>query len=102
MFKETESGEAEISQQVYCPSEYIIMSRICLASASIMSECTQGWTIQRARYVVQRMLKWFDGSESETPPDTTLAALGAVRQHSARKKCVLLAWIALDETLAGK
>jgi nitrogen fixation NifU-like protein len=75
---------------------------ICLASASIMSECTQGLTIQRARYVVQQMLKWFDGSESETPPDTTLAALGVVRQHPARKKCVLLAWIALAETLAGK
>ena len=75
---------------------------ICLASASIMSECTQGLTIQGARHLVQKMLKWFDGSESESPPDTTLAALGVVRQHPARKKCVLLAWIALAETLAGK
>jgi nitrogen fixation NifU-like protein len=75
---------------------------ICLASASIMSECTQGLTIQRARHLVRKMLKWFDGSESEAPSDTTLAALGAVRQHPARKKCVLLAWMALDESLDGK
>ena len=75
---------------------------ICLASASIMSECTQGLTIQRARHLVQKMLKWFDGSESEAPSDTTLAALGAVRRHPARKKCVLLAWMALHESLDGK
>ena len=75
---------------------------ICLASASIMSECTQGLTIQRASHLVQQMLKWFDGGESEAPSNTTMAALGAVRQHPARKKCVLLAWVALDQTLAGK
>ncbi len=75
---------------------------ICLASASIMSECTQGLTIQRARHLVQQMLKWFDDTETEAPSDSTLAALGAVRQHPARKKCVLLAWMALDETLGDK
>ena len=75
---------------------------ICLASASIMSECTQGLTMLQARQIVQQMLEWFGDFKSEAPSNTTLAALGAVRQHPARKKCVLLAWIALDETLVGK
>jgi len=74
---------------------------ICLASASIMSEYTQGLPIQRVSQLVQQMLNWFDGSEKDAPSDTTLAALGAVRQHPARKKCVLLAWVAL-QTLVAK
>ena len=75
---------------------------ICLASASIMSECAKGLTMPRARQLVQQMLEWFGDIKSEAPSNTTMAALGAVRQHPARKKCVLLAWIALDETLAGE
>jgi len=75
---------------------------ICLASASIMSECTMGLTMQQARQLVRKMLDWFGDSESETPSNTTLVALGAVRQHPARKKCVLLAWVALEETLEIK
>jgi len=75
---------------------------ICLASASIMSECTIGLTMQQARQLVRKMLDWFGDSESETPSNTTLVALGAVRQHPARKKCVLLAWVALEETLEIK
>jgi NifU-like protein involved in Fe-S cluster formation len=48
------------------------------------------------------MLDWFGDSISKTPSNTTLAALGAVRQHPARKKCVLLAWEALDDALEIK
>ncbi len=75
---------------------------ICLASASIMSECTKGLTMQQALDLIQQMMEWFGDSKSAAPSNTTLAALGAVRQHSARKKCVLLAWMALDEALADK
>ena len=75
---------------------------ICLASASIMSECTIGLTLQQARDLVRQMLDWFDDSKDEAPPGTILAALGVVRQHPARKQCVLLAWIALDQTLANE
>ena len=75
---------------------------ICLASASIMSECTEGLTTLQARDLIHQMMEWFGDTRSEAPSNTTLAALGAVRQHSARKKCVLLAWMALDEALAGK
>ena len=72
---------------------------ICLASASIMSECTMGLSMQQARQLVRKMLDWFGDTESETPSNTTLVALGVVRQHPARKKCVLLAWMALDQSL---
>ena len=75
---------------------------ICLASASIMSESTKGLTLHQARQLTRQMLTWFGNTNSEAPPDTTLAALGAVRQHPARKKCVLLAWVALDETLSDE
>ncbi len=75
---------------------------ICLASASIMSECTKGLTLLQARQLVQQILEWFGDAKGEAPSNTTLAALGAVRQHPARKKCVLLAWMALDETLTSK
>jgi len=73
---------------------------ICLASASIMSECTKGLTLLKAKDLTQQMIDWFGDAQNEAPSNTTLAALGAVRQHSARKKCVLLAWMALDEALA--
>jgi nitrogen fixation NifU-like protein len=75
---------------------------ICLASASIMSECTKGLTMLQARELIQQMMEWFGDTKSQAPSNTTLAALGAVRQHSARKKCVLLAWMALDEALADQ
>jgi len=75
---------------------------ICQASASIMSECTKGLTILQARQLVQKMMDWFVDTKSEAPTNTSLAALGAVRQHPARIKCVLLAWMALNETLENK
>ena len=72
---------------------------ICLASASIMSECTTGLSLQGVRELTEQMRQWFDQKNAETPSNTTLAALGAVRAHPARKKCVLLAWQALAEAL---
>jgi len=74
---------------------------ICLASASIMSECASGLMIAEAQRLVRRMRDWFDDEQSPAPSNTSLAALGALREHPARKKCVLLAWIALDEILSG-
>jgi len=74
---------------------------ICLASASMMSECTTGLSSRQARQLVAQIQRWFGDNKSETPPVESLAALGAVRQHSARQKCVLLAWMALDEALRG-
>ena len=74
---------------------------ICLASASMMTECTSGLKLQQARQLVTRLQQWFSNTNNEMPPNENLAALGTIRQHPARKKCVLLAWQALDETLDG-
>lgn len=74
---------------------------ICLASASLMTECTSGLKFQQARQLIARLQQWFSNTNNEAPPNGDLAALGAIRQHPARKKCVLLAWQALDETLDG-
>jgi nitrogen fixation NifU-like protein len=74
---------------------------ICLASASMMTECAGGLKIAQARQLVAGMQQWFSNSDDAAPPDDNLAALGTIRQHPARKKCVLLAWQALAETLDG-
>lgn len=71
---------------------------ICLASASMMTDCTQGITRSAARELIGRIKTWFDDGGT-TAPVEEVAALGAVRQHPARKKCVMLAWQALDESL---
>lgn len=72
---------------------------ICLASASMMSECATGLSCRQARQLVTQVQRWFEDGSIDTPPDSSLAALGAVRQHPARRKCVLLAWMALDDAL---
>lgn len=74
---------------------------ICLASASMMTECTSGLKFQQARQLTAILQLWFGDRNSEGPANETLSALGAIRQHPARKKCVLLAWQALDEALDG-
>ena len=72
---------------------------ICLASASMMSECASGLKRQQLLDLSRQMQAWFDDINKAPPDNTTLAALGAVRAHKARKKCVLLAWEALDEAM---
>ncbi len=72
---------------------------ICLASASMMSECTTDLSYGQTQLLVEQILLWFSESNGESPANTTLASLGAVRQHSARQKCVLLPWQALQEAL---
>ncbi len=72
---------------------------ICLASASMMSESTTNLGYRQTRQLVEQILQWFSESNGEPPANTTLASLGAVRQHSARQKCVLLPWQALQKAL---
>lgn len=74
---------------------------ICLASASIMTECTTGLKLPQARQLVMEMQHWFSGAEDAPTPSESVSALDSIRQHPARKKCVLLAWTALAETLEG-
>lgn len=78
---------------------------VCLASASMMTESVRGKNKVDAHKLVEAMRTWF-GKESDDSndnanhsPATSLEALDAVRGHSARKRCVLLAWEALDDAL---
>ena len=72
---------------------------ICLASASMMTECIQGKTGNAARDLVDKVKSWVEADHDASPPADEVAALESVRHHPARKKCVLLAWEALDEIL---
>lgn len=72
---------------------------ICLASASMMSESTMGLSHEQATQLAQQVLGWFGDTNGQPPQDTVLLALDAVRNHPARRKCVTLAWKALDKAL---
>ena len=96
----------EIEVGISCDHEVVETVRfrgrgcsICLASASMMTECTGGLKIAQARQLIAGLQQWFSNSDDAAPPDENLGALGTIRQHPARKKCVLLAWQALAETL---
>ena len=71
---------------------------VCLASASLMSEAVEGLSCQQAADLTTEVERWFAG-ERDTPPSPSLAALDAVRGHSARRKCVMLAWKAVGDAL---
>lgn len=74
---------------------------VCLASASMMTEAVNGTSIESAESIYEDMKIWFDtGTErdSVTPPES-LRALDAVREHPARRRCVLLAWEALHDAI---
>ena len=73
---------------------------VCLASASMMTETVSGISKSNAHQLVEGMRAWFNNEG--TPPAENLEALDAVRGHSARKRCVLLAWEALDDALRTK
>ena len=73
---------------------------VCLASASMMTETVIGKNKVEAHQLAEGMKSWF-GGEGECPVDA-LKALEAVRGHSARKRCVLLAWEALDDALRAE
>jgi nitrogen fixation NifU-like protein len=73
---------------------------VCLASASMMTEAASGKSKVDAHQLVEGMRAWFN--DEGTKPAESLEALDAVRGHSARKRCVLLAWEALDDALRTK
>lgn len=73
---------------------------VCLASASMMTETVYGKTKADALQLIDGMRTWLDG-EGEYPAEN-LEALDAVRGHAARKRCVLLAWEALDDALRAE
>lgn len=73
---------------------------VCLASASMMTETVTGKSKQDAHQLAEEMKSWINADGEE--PLESLRPLEAVRSHSARKRCVLLAWEALDDALAAE
>jgi len=75
---------------------------VCIAAASMMSEAVSGRSKEEAHRLCEEMHYWFgkgDGTDVTPPPDD-LAALSAVREYPARRRCVLIAWDALSDALA--
>jgi len=75
---------------------------VCIASASLMTDAVQGLERSGARQLVDTMRAWFTAGDGGAVPDppAALEALAAVRGFPARRRCVLLAWEALEEALS--
>ena len=73
---------------------------VCIASASMMTEAVNGRSKEDAHQLVEAMNIWFTSRGDK--PSESLQALEAVREHSARKRCVLLAWEALGDVLSAE
>ena len=74
---------------------------VCIASASMMTEAVAWKSRRAALQLAEEMKQWFgsgEGSQVPDPPES-LRALSAVRGYPARRRCVLLAWEALDDAL---
>lgn len=74
---------------------------VCIASASLMTEAVAGKNRAAAHALAGEMQRWFSSGEGHTVPDPpeSLRALSAVQDYPARRRCVLLAWEALDDAL---
>lgn len=74
---------------------------VCIASASLMTEAVARKSRRAALQLAEEMTQWFSSGEGSQVPDPpeSLRALSAVRGYPARRRCVLLAWEALDDAL---
>ncbi len=74
---------------------------VCIASASLMTEVVAGRSRGAAHQLAQEMKRWFSSGDGERVPDPpeSLRSLSAVRDYPVRRRCVLLAWEALDDAL---
>jgi len=74
---------------------------ICIVSASMMTEAVTGHSREEVRGLTNFMHRWFaDGEVRDDEAPQLLRPLSLVRKFPARRRCVLLAWEALNETLA--
>lgn len=74
---------------------------VCIASSSMMAEAVSGHEHAEVASLCDGMRDWFEqgeGTAMEDPP-ASLAALAAVREYPARRRCVLLSWEALSDAL---
>ncbi|MDH4023108.1 MAG: SUF system NifU family Fe-S cluster assembly protein [Gammaproteobacteria bacterium] len=70
---------------------------ICLASASLMTECTRGRAVPEARAAIDRFEQALTTDGSTLTGD--LAALGGVSQYPSRIRCATLPWKTLRAAL---
>ncbi len=73
---------------------------ICIASASILVEAVSGEKLDQLREQHQRISVWLVGDSDNAPEQMSVRALDSVRQLPARKRCMLLAWEALGESIS--
>lgn len=75
---------------------------VCIASASMMTEAVMGEDRAAAQGLMRSMRDWFSSGNGSAVPEApaSLHALTAVRQYPARRRCVLLAWEALEEAIS--
>ncbi|GEA10264.1 Fe-S cluster assembly sulfur transfer protein SufU [Alteromonas sp. KUL49] len=70
---------------------------VCLAAASMMTVAVDGRDIQSASNISELMGQWINNKlEDEKLIPEVLVPLSAVKDHPARKKCVMLSFNALD------
>lgn len=75
---------------------------VCIASASMMTEAVTGQRREEAHRLYERMKAWFSADDvGARAPLESLQPLAAVRGQSARRRCVLLAWEALNDALGA-
>ncbi len=73
---------------------------VCMASASMMTESVTGLTKKEVLELSEEIKNWFDEKEGgASAPPQSLLALDALRGYPARRRCVLLAWEALESII---
>jgi nitrogen fixation NifU-like protein len=72
---------------------------VCIASASLMTDCVRAMSVQDARALCARFRGWTEGEETIWTVPPVLEPLELVRAHPVRRRCVTLAWEALADAL---
>ncbi|MEE4245701.1 MAG: iron-sulfur cluster assembly scaffold protein [Kangiellaceae bacterium] len=66
---------------------------ICIAASSMMAKTVEGLPVTDIDNLHDDIKQWLEGDERNLP--FTLLPLSSVRDHPARKQCVMLPWGAL-------
>jgi nitrogen fixation NifU-like protein len=72
---------------------------VCIASASLLTDCVTGAAIDDVRRLSVEVRKWSDGEEATVELPSLLLPLALVRGHIGRRRCMALAWEALADAL---
>lgn len=73
---------------------------LCIASASMMTECIKGKTADEARGIHSSFMKMIeDGDDENSGLPEKLEAFSVVSEFPGRKECVTLAWTSLEGVL---